>query len=112
MSKYEDLINQYGKGKKVREEDKSSFFDKLKKLIPWENLETLWHAIMHIDCAKNIFSTWEITMMIAAVAYVLSPLDAIPDAIIFAGLLDDAAVVSWLVSTLDDRLGQYRKECM
>jgi Protein of unknown function (DUF1232) len=40
-------------------------------------------------------------LMAAASVYIVSPIDAIPEAIfLFVGLIDDAFVTSWLVGTL------------
>jgi len=46
--------------------------------------------------------------IIAAVLYFLSPIDAIPDAIPVIGLLDDAAVVAYVVRKLSEDLDQFR----
>lgn len=40
--------------------------------------------------------------------YFLSPVDAIPDFIPVFGMLDDIAVLAWLMKTLDDELNAFR----
>jgi uncharacterized membrane protein YkvA (DUF1232 family) len=41
-----------------------------------------------------------VAMMAAATAYVISPLDFIPDVLIPIGLADDAVMVTWLVGSV------------
>lgn len=46
-------------------------------------------------------STTQLAMLTAAAAYVASPVDLLPEALLgVVGLADDAAVLSWLASTL------------
>jgi uncharacterized membrane protein YkvA (DUF1232 family) len=42
--------------------------------------------------------------VVAGLMYFLSPVDAIPDFIPVFGMLDDIAVLAWLMKTLDDEL--------
>ncbi len=46
---------------------------------------------------------------IAALLYVVMPIDLIPDAFPFAGLIDDAAVVGYVVSTLAAKISPAKK---
>lgn len=44
---------------------------------------------------------FRLALMAAASVYIVSPIDAIPEAIfLFVGLIDDAFVVTWLTGTL------------
>ncbi len=51
---------------------------------------------------------WTIAAVVAALLYVLSPVDLIPDFIPFFGLLDDAAVVSVCLLLVEQDLNKYR----
>ncbi|MCL4750432.1 MAG: DUF1232 domain-containing protein [Myxococcales bacterium] len=44
-----------------------------------------------------------------ALAYFVSPVDAIPDAVPVVGYLDDALVVAWVVHMLRGDIADYRK---
>lgn len=99
-------------GKKVNKSDKSSFFDKMSGLIDLRYLKIMWHIIWHLDCAKKIFDFGEIAMITTAVAYVVSPLDAVPDVIPIIGLLDDATVMAFVIKMLKDLLDRYKEQCM
>lgn len=46
--------------------------------------------------------------VVAGLMYFLSPVDAIPDFIPVLGMLDDIAVLAWLMKTLDDELDAFR----
>jgi uncharacterized membrane protein YkvA (DUF1232 family) len=49
-----------------------------------------------------------IVMTVAALAYFLAPLDAILDAVPFVGLIDDAAVLAWVISEIRGELEDFR----
>lgn len=46
--------------------------------------------------------------VVAGLMYFLSPLDAIPDFIPVFGMLDDIAVLAWVMKTLDGELSAFR----
>ncbi|MCY1285036.1 hypothetical protein D9M68_313370 [compost metagenome] len=46
--------------------------------------------------------------VVAALLYFLSPLDAIPDLLIGVGLIDDIAVLAWLMKTWHEELEAFR----
>ena len=53
---------------------------------------------------------WQtILMLVAGLLYFITPLDAIPDFIPLAGLLDDATVLLWLGRCFRDDIAQYKK---
>jgi uncharacterized membrane protein YkvA (DUF1232 family) len=106
-----DTLNNYAKDKKVDPGDKGSFFSKLAG-IGMQELETLWHIVTHPRCAASVFSATDLAMITAAVAYVIMPLDLIPDFIPVIGLGDDAAVIAFVLSSLDSVLEDYRIHCM
>ncbi|WP_416137544.1 YkvA family protein [Halomonas sp. HK25] len=46
--------------------------------------------------------------MLAALVYLVSPLDLIPDFLVVVGLLDDVVIVGWLLTRVDASLAPYR----
>ena len=46
--------------------------------------------------------------VVAGLMYFVSPVDAIPDFIPVFGMLDDVAVLAWLMKTLDNELNAFR----
>ena len=61
-----------------------------------------WRGEYRAISAKAIVS------VVAGLMYFLSPVDAIPDFIPMFGMLDDIAVLAWLMKTLDDELNAFR----
>ncbi|HWT67801.1 MAG TPA: YkvA family protein [Pseudomonas sp.] len=49
-----------------------------------------------------------IISVVAGLMYFLSPVDAIPDFLPLFGMLDDIAVLGWLMKVLDDELTAFR----
>lgn len=54
------------------------------------------------------FSRSALTLALAALLYVASPLDIVPD-FIPTGLLDDATIVAWAIAQLTEELEKYAK---
>ncbi len=109
---YEDTINKFGKGKKVDPNDKDSFFSKLFRFFNVFDIEALWHIITHPQHASEIFDMVDWGIIMAAVAYVIVPLDAVPDFIPALGLLDDAAVITFIFHKFGTLIEKYRKTFM
>jgi uncharacterized membrane protein YkvA (DUF1232 family) len=55
------------------------------------------------------YSGWSLTLIVASIIYVVSPLDIIPDFLVGAGLIDDVAIVLWTFKKLKEELDNYRK---
>ena len=50
-----------------------------------------------------------LTLIVAAILYVVSPLDIIPDFLIVAGLVDDAAIIAWAFNEMSKELSKYKE---
>jgi uncharacterized membrane protein YkvA (DUF1232 family) len=61
------------------------------------------------DISTNRLNKLSKSIAIGALVYLVSPIDAIPDAIPFAGLLDDVGVIAAAVAKLAQELSKYRK---
>ncbi len=53
------------------------------------------------------YSRSSLTLAVAAVLYVVSPLDLLPD-LLPVGFIDDVAIVTWALSRLTDEMTHYR----
>jgi uncharacterized membrane protein YkvA (DUF1232 family) len=56
---------------------------------------------------KNISGKTKL-LLIGTVLYVISPIDAIPDIIPFAGWIDDMGVISYTIGTLKEEIKKYK----
>jgi len=67
-----------------------------------------------ISMGKDVFSgryhmnKWNLSIIVATIAYVVSPLDAIPDLVPFMGWMDDVTIVAYAVSKLTDEINKYK----
>lgn len=105
-----DLLKKFGKGK-INTGDKGLFMQILKKL-KLDDAPVLWHVATHPKDAAKLFSPGEIAMIVGAVVYVIMPVDAIPDWLPVIGFLDDAMVVSFILSKFGDLLARYKNKFM
>ena len=74
-------------------------------------LATVWDNILAmIELIKNPgkVNTKDLALCIGALAYVINPIDVVPDVIPIVGYTDDAAVVCWVIKKLDDVLDPFR----
>ena len=68
----------------------------------WDKVQQLWQFIRDPEVPWN-----RKAMAAGSLLYLISPLDAVPDVIPGAGLVDDAAVILFVVSTLAGALKKY-----
>lgn len=73
-----------------------------------EQLGLLYHYISDIMHGKyDQYSASALTLALAAILYVISPLDILPDLIPF-GFVDDIAIVTWAIAKMDAELRKYK----
>lgn len=56
------------------------------------------------------YNKTHLTLIVAALLYVVSPLDLIPDFLIGAGLIDDAAIIIWAFNEMSKELTLYKEK--
>jgi uncharacterized membrane protein YkvA (DUF1232 family) len=52
----------------------------------------------------------KIIAMVAVVAYILSPIDIIPDVFLPVGIIDDATAFTWLLFALGQEVSRHRRQ--
>lgn len=52
----------------------------------------------------------DLAMIIGAIVYVASPIDALPDFIPVAGFIDDTAIVGFVIKKFKDLIDKYKRE--
>ncbi|WP_160368796.1 YkvA family protein [Sphingobacterium humi] len=103
------LFNTF-KNRKLTQDDLEVAEDKAKHLGAKTNEFSLL-----LDMVKDTFAgrykmnKWNMSVIIATIAYVVSPIDAIPDLIPVLGWVDDASIVGYAIAKLADEIERYRK---
>ncbi len=59
---------------------------------------------------KYKMNTWNMSIIVGTIVYVISPLDAVPDIIPVLGWLDDVAIVSYALSKLQKEIQRYQEQ--
>lgn len=120
-----DIINEFKKGKwlekakqyLVSPEKAKELLKRMTSYINKEGLSSV-RSDLELMCSyvKDVISgkykdydTAKIGIVIAALLYVVSPIDLIPDVIPVVGLTDDVSVVLWALSQLKEELDAYKK---
>lgn len=61
-----------------------------------------------VYAGKYKMNKWNMSVIVATILYVISPLDAIPDIIPILGWLDDITIVGYAISKLADEITKYK----
>ena len=82
----------------------------LKDLL--ENIKLSYNMIKDtLNGSYTGLSAGNLAMMVAALAYLVLPIDLAPDFIPVVGLMDDCVVLGWVFFRLKDELAKYKKHC-
>lgn len=75
-----------------------------------EDLSLLYTYISEVVHGKyKDYSTSSLTLALAAIIYVISPLDIMPDLIPFTGYIDDIAIVTWAMTKMEEELKRFKE---
>jgi len=108
------------RSKKITEEDLGKVIknkSKIEQLVAGHGpLKRFYEDIkLLISMVKDYYSGayreipwWAISAVVAALLYVLSPIDLIPDVIPLVGFIDDAAVVTACLKLIEMQLKEYK----
>ena len=87
--------------KTTAELDENSFWETVKKYAVTIGREVVEQALSMFYALQDPDTpTWAKSIMIGALVYLVSPLDAIPDVIPVVGLTDDIAVITGAIATV------------
>lgn len=74
------------------------------------------HLTLMINYIKDVasgrykdYNKTHLTLIVAAILYVVSPLDIIPDFFVVAGFIDDAAIIVWAFNQIEKELAKYKE---
>ena len=75
-----------------------------------EDLRLLYDYISEVVHGKyKDYSAASLSLALAAIIYVISPLDIMPDILPFTGYIDDIAIVTWAMTKMNKELEKYKK---
>ncbi len=57
------------------------------------------------------YKTWNLTVIIAALLYIISPVDVIPDFLI-GGFVDDIGIIAWALGKMSSELDAYKRSML
>ncbi len=73
-------------------------------------LMLLWNYVADTTTGRyRDYSKWSLVLVVAALIYLVSPIDLIPD-LLLGGLLDDIGVLTYVVTAVQSELKRYRKQ--
>ncbi len=76
----------------------------------FESFQLMWSLLQDYWAGKYTAIPWKLIAAIGfAVAYLVSPLDIIPDFLPVMGFVDDATVFAMVVSTFQSELNDYKE---
>jgi uncharacterized membrane protein YkvA (DUF1232 family) len=76
----------------------------------WHSLSTAFRLIKAYANGSYRAVPWEsMSLLVAAVVYLLMPIDLIPDFIVGLGLLDDVALFGWVLRCISTELDAFAK---
>ena len=56
------------------------------------------------------YKTWNLTVIIAALLYIISPVDVIPDFLV--GFVDDIGIIAWALGKMSSELDAYKRSML
>jgi uncharacterized membrane protein YkvA (DUF1232 family) len=114
LKRYEIKSNVYFNDKKratrlLNKALKKAALHKVAARKSWKNLILLFQVMRDwLNGDYRDISKSTIIAIIAAILYFVSPIDVIIDIIPFGGLLDDAAVIGFVINQLEKDIEKYR----
>lgn len=84
-------------------ESKSAYLDE-----KVDEFRLLISMVRDVLAGRYHMDRWNLSVIAATIAYVVSPLDAIPDLVPLMGWMDDMTIVAYAVSKLTDEIRKYK----
>lgn len=57
------------------------------------------------------YKTWNLTVIVAALLYIISPVDVIPDFLV-GGFIDDLGIIAWALGKMSSELDTYKRSML
>ncbi len=91
--------------------------DQVSKYVSKKGLQDVKSELNElVNFVKNVvkgeykgYSKSNMLLAVAALIYVVSPLDIVPDLLVGLGFLDDVAIVAWAINKLGEEIEKYKQ---
>jgi uncharacterized membrane protein YkvA (DUF1232 family) len=106
-----DLLEDYYADKPLTEREEKELSEKLDKKVK-ANRRSVFKIISHLKALKKYMVDKDVkwvrkSVVVAAVLYFITPIDAMPDFAPLIGFLDDFGVIAWTVKFLGNEIQDY-----
>lgn len=106
-----DFPDEYVPERPLTEEEQKELNAKLEKKVK-ANRRSIFKIISHLKALKNYMMDKDVkwvrkSIVVAAVLYFITPIDAVPDLAPLIGYLDDFGVIAWTVRFLGKEINDY-----
>jgi uncharacterized membrane protein YkvA (DUF1232 family) len=106
-----DFLDQYYNERPLSENEQQELSKELDKKVK-ANRKSIFKIISHLKALKNYMMDKDVkwvrkSVVVAAVLYFITPIDAVPDLAPLIGFLDDFGVIAWTVRFLGKEINNY-----
>ena len=106
-----DLMQEYYSDKPLTEREEKELSEKLDKKVK-ANRKSVFKILSHLKALKKYMLDKDVkwvrkSVVVAAVLYFITPIDAVPDIAPLIGFLDDFGVIAWTIRFLGSEIGDY-----
>jgi uncharacterized membrane protein YkvA (DUF1232 family) len=106
-----DILEEYYTGEELSELETQVLAENVEDKIA-RNKRSVFNMVSHLKALKNYLLDEDVkwyrkSVVVAALVYFVTPLDAIPDFMPFAGFLDDLGVIAAAIKFLGNEIKGY-----
>lgn len=106
-----DFLQEYTVEKPLTHEEEKELSDNLDKKIK-SSRKSVFKILAHLKALKKYMLDKDVkwvrkSVVVAAVLYFITPIDAVPDIAPFIGFLDDFGVIAWTIRFLGSEIKDY-----
>lgn len=106
-----DFLEEYYTEEPLNEEEIQEVSQTLDKKIK-ANRRSIFKILSHLRALKNYMLDKDVkwirkSVVVAALLYFITPVDALPDVAPFIGFLDDIGVIAFTIKFLGSEIGKY-----
>lgn len=106
-----DLLTEYYSDKPLSEREEKELAEKMDRKVK-ANRKSVFKVLSHLKALKKYMLDKDVkwvrkSIVVAAVLYFITPIDAVPDFAPLIGFLDDFGVIAWTIKFLGSEIREY-----